>query len=258
MWGNSRSIWKPRYHRKTLRNGRAEGSVLCVRSALCLGDDATGMKSVEKRDESSFHAPTILKIRFRELAREEGFFRLELHDQEDGSHPEHTEIPHAAFRQAAAEHGEKQAGVDRMAHESVRAALDEFMVILDAWHRTPVRAKDPPRPNREPESSGGKNQPDVQPRRSRLQQRLFEVSGNCRHPSHRTRTAASAVNRLSGLVRVAVRLFPRAEASQNTSHPPQSAASVLFTTSMDWPGSAGVPDTITFAPSGSTRSTTPR
>src|SRR6185369_14828615 len=62
-----------------------------------------------------------------------------------------------------------------MAHESVRAALDEFMVFLDAGHCAPVRAQDPPRPNREPESAGGENQPDVYPRRTRRQQRLFEV-----------------------------------------------------------------------------------
>ena len=137
--------------------------------------------------------------------------------------PTTAEVPDAAFREAAAEHREKQAGVDRMAHEPVRAALDEFMVLLYAWHRTPVCAKDPPRPNREPESSGGENQPDVHPRRTGRQQRLFEYAGNCHKLSHTTRTAASPVNRHSRPVRVAVRLFPRAEASQNKSHPPQSA-----------------------------------
>jgi hypothetical protein len=50
--------------------------------------------------------------------------------------------------------------------------------------------------------------------------------GNC-HPSHMTTTVASTVvDRQSGPGRVAVRLFPRAEASQNESHAPQSAHNV--------------------------------
>src|SRR5215472_3641593 len=92
--------------------------------------------------DQCLHALLVIQIRFAELLGEKSFFGAQFEYPTQRSQRETEEAAQFAVHQCSSQQSQQKSGVNRMADNSIRPALDQLVLLLDSDAPAPV-ASDP-------------------------------------------------------------------------------------------------------------------